>query len=65
MIHTLGYPLPPETFGGGFIYGMEDNVLDIGHVTGLDYKNPTTDPHNELQRMKDHPAIARCSTAAS
>ncbi len=59
VIHTLGYPLPPETFGGGFIYGMAGNVLDIGMVTGLDYKNPTTDPHNELQRMKEHPAIAR------
>ncbi|MBV8117533.1 MAG: electron transfer flavoprotein-ubiquinone oxidoreductase [Candidatus Eremiobacteraeota bacterium] len=59
VVHTLGYPLPPETFGGGFIYGMAGNVLDIGHVTGLDYKNPTTDPHNELQRMKQHPVIAK------
>jgi electron-transferring-flavoprotein dehydrogenase len=57
VIHTLGYPLPNETFGGGFIYGMAGNVLDIGFVTGLDYKNPTTDPHNELQRYKEHPAI--------
>jgi electron-transferring-flavoprotein dehydrogenase len=59
VVHTLGYPLPPETFGGGFIYGMAGNVLDIGFVTGLDYKNPTTDPQNELQRMKEHPAIRR------
>ena len=59
VIHTLGYPLPPETFGGGFIYGMAGNILDIGMVTGLDYANPTTDPHNELQRMKQHPAIAQ------
>jgi electron-transferring-flavoprotein dehydrogenase len=59
VIHTLGYPLPRETFGGGFIYGMAGNILDIGHVTGLDYKNPTTDPHNELQRMKEHPAIRK------
>ncbi len=59
VIHTLGYPLPSETFGGGFIYGMAGNVLDIGHVTGLDYKNPTTDPHNELQRMKQHPVVAK------
>ncbi len=58
VVHTLGFPLPPETFGGGFIYGMADNVLDIGHVTGLDYRDPTTDSHNELQRMKTHPAIA-------
>jgi electron-transferring-flavoprotein dehydrogenase len=59
VIHTLGYPLPPQTFGGGFIYGMQGNVLDIGMVTGLDYANPTTDPHNELQRLKLHPVIAR------
>jgi electron-transferring-flavoprotein dehydrogenase len=59
VIHTLGYPLPSQTFGGGFIYGMAGNVLDIGFVTGLDYKNPTTDPHNELQRMKEHPTIRR------
>ncbi len=59
VIHTLGYPLPPETFGGGFIYGMAGNILDIGFVTGLDYKNPTTDPHNELQRMKEHPIVRR------
>ncbi len=59
VIHTLGYPLPAETFGGGFIYGMANNILDIGHVTGLDYKNPTTDPWNELQRMKEHPVIAK------
>ena len=58
VIHTLGYPLAPDTFGGGFIYGMADDVLDIGHVTGLDAKNPTSDPQNELQRMKQHPAIA-------
>ncbi len=59
VIHTLGYPLPAETFGGGFIYGMANNILDIGLVTGLDYKNPTTDPHNEMQRMKEHPVIRK------
>src|SRR5579862_1062087 len=59
VIHTLGYPLPAETFGGGFIYGMGGNILDIGMVTGLDYKNPTTDPHNELQRMKQNPVISK------
>jgi electron-transferring-flavoprotein dehydrogenase len=64
VIHTLGYPLPPETFGGGFIYGMKDRILDIGHVTGLDAKNPTTDPHNELQRMKEHPEIRKLLAGA-
>ncbi len=59
VIHTFGYPLPNETFGGGFIYGMKDDVLDIGMVTGLDYMDPTTDPHDNMQRYKQHPAIAK------
>ena len=58
VIHTLGFPLPAETFGGGFIYGMANDILDVGFVTGLDYKDPTTDPHNEFQRFKTHPAVA-------
>jgi electron-transferring-flavoprotein dehydrogenase len=57
VIHTLGYPLDMDTFGGAFIYGMKDRIVDIGLVVGLDYKNPTLDPHNELQRLKLHPAI--------
>ncbi|GAC1498270.1 MAG: electron transfer flavoprotein-ubiquinone oxidoreductase [Vulcanimicrobiaceae bacterium] len=59
VIHTLGYPLPAQTFGGGFIYGMAGDVLDVGFVTGLDYKNPTTDPHNEFGRFKTHPAVRK------
>ncbi|MDQ2908493.1 MAG: electron transfer flavoprotein-ubiquinone oxidoreductase [Candidatus Eremiobacteraeota bacterium] len=58
VIHTLGFPLPSDTFGGGFIYGMRDDVLDIGMVTGLDYQDPTTDPHDNLQLYKQHPAVA-------
>jgi electron-transferring-flavoprotein dehydrogenase len=57
VIHTLGWPLDQDTFGGGFIYGMQENVIDIGLVVGLDYKNPTLDPHHEFQRMKLHPSI--------
>ena len=57
VIHTLGFPLDFDTFGGAFIYGMKDRIVDIGLVVGLDYKNPTLDPHNELQRLKLHPAI--------
>jgi electron-transferring-flavoprotein dehydrogenase len=59
VIHTFGHPLPNETFGGGFIYGMADDILDIGMVTGLDYADPTTDPHDNLQRYKQHPAVAK------
>jgi electron-transferring-flavoprotein dehydrogenase len=57
VTHTLGAPLPADTFGGGWIYGMNDNVLDIGLVTGLDYADPTTDPHRLFQQMKLLPAI--------
>lgn len=59
VIHTFGFPLPNETFGGGFIYGMQNDVLDIGMVTGLDYMDPTTDPHDNMQRYKQHPAITK------
>jgi len=57
VIHTFGWPLEAETFGGGFIYGMKDRIVDIGFVVGLDYRNPTLDPHHEFQRYKLHPSI--------
>ncbi|HEX8170303.1 MAG TPA: electron transfer flavoprotein-ubiquinone oxidoreductase [Thermoanaerobaculia bacterium] len=57
VIHTMGYPLDRDTFGGAFLYGMKDRIVDLGLVVGLDYKNPTMDPHHELQRLKMHPAI--------
>jgi len=59
VIHTFGYPLPNDTFGGGFLYGMRDDILDIGMVTGLDYADPTTDPHDNMQRYKQHPLVAK------
>ncbi len=59
VIHTMGYPLPNDTFGGGFIYGMAGDILDIGFVTGLDYKDPTTDPHDVFQLFKSQPAVRR------
>src|SRR5438132_1418788 len=57
VIHTMGWPLDMNTFGGAFIYGMADRIVDVGLVVGLDYRNPTLDPHHELQRFKLHPAI--------
>lgn len=57
VAHTLGHPLGSSIFGGGFIYGMQNNILDIGLVVGLDYSNPTIDPHHELQLLKTHPWI--------
>lgn len=57
VIHTMGFPLPHATFGGGFIYGMDDTHWSVGFVTGLDYRDPTTDPHGNLQRFKTHPLV--------
>jgi hypothetical protein len=45
VIHSMGYPLRMEEFGGGFIYAMPDGVLSVGFVCGLDYKDPMFDPH--------------------
>jgi len=53
----MGWPLDADTFGGGFIYGMKDRIVDIGLVVGLDYRNPTLDPQHEFQRYKLHPSI--------
>ena len=57
VIHTMGWPLDSRTFGGAFLYGMADDVLDIGLVVGLDYEDPRLDPHGLFQRLKTHPAI--------
>ena len=57
VIHTLGFPLDWNTYGGGFIYGMEGNQVIVGIVIGLDYSNPLFDPHNEFNRFKTHPFV--------
>jgi electron-transferring-flavoprotein dehydrogenase len=57
VIHTLGYPLPSDTFGGGFIYGMNDTHWSVGFVTGLDAHDPANDPHANLQRFKTQPLV--------
>ncbi|MCI0337952.1 MAG: electron transfer flavoprotein-ubiquinone oxidoreductase [Acidobacteria bacterium] len=59
IMHTLGYPLPNDTFGGGFVYGMKNDLLDVGLIVGLDYQDPFTDPHRLFQEFKQHPAIAK------
>ena len=66
VVHTMGWPQDPTTFGGGWIYDLKDNCVSIGFVTGLDYDNPYTDPHDLMQRWKTAPAHeASCSRAAS
>jgi electron-transferring-flavoprotein dehydrogenase len=59
VTHTMGWPLDFHTFGGGFLYGMQNDQLIVGLVHGLDYANPLVDPHTEFQRMKTHPTIRK------
>lgn len=56
-VHTIGWPLESDTYGGSFLYHMKGNQVAIGLVVGLDYKNPYLDPFKEFQRFKTHPWI--------
>ena len=56
-VHTVGWPLDGSTYGGSFIYHMEDNQVAVGFVVGLDYQNPHLSPFDEFQRFKTHPDI--------
>jgi len=58
VMHTLGYPLRSEEFGGAFVYGLPEGRLAIGLVVGLDYRDPLFDPHMAFQRFKQHPLIS-------
>ena len=58
VLHTLGYPLKTEEFGGAFIYAMPDGLVSLGLVSGLSYRDPMFDPHLAFQRLKQHPLIA-------
>ncbi len=55
VIHTLGYPLPKDAFGGSWMYPMGDGLVSLGLVVGLDYHETTLDVHELLQQMKRHP----------
>ena len=57
VVHTIGWPMDWETYGGSFLYHLENNQVSVGYVVGLDYKNPTLSPFEEFQRFKTHPAI--------
>ena len=59
IIHTTGWPLKPDTYGGSFLYHLDDNKVSIGFVVGLDYKNPYLSPYMEFQRFKHHPDIKK------
>ncbi|KAK0938124.1 hypothetical protein LTR29_010348 [Friedmanniomyces endolithicus] len=55
VAHSMGYPLPSDTYGGGWMYHFGDNMVSIGLVVGLDYPNPWLAPYGEFQKMKHHP----------
>jgi len=55
VVHTLGWPLPTDAFGGSFMYPLEPNLVAIGLVVGLDYRDASLDIHVLLQRLKTHP----------
>ena len=57
VVHTAGWPMAGDTFGGGFLYHLADNQVTLGFVIGLDYANPYLSPFEEMQRWKTHPAI--------
>ena len=57
VMHTAGWPLDRKTYGGSFLYHLENNQVSVGFVIGLDYENPWLSPYDEFQRFKTHPAI--------
>ncbi len=57
VVHTAGWPLDRETYGGSFLYHLEDNQVAVGFVVGLGYRNPYLSPFDEFQRYKQHPSI--------
>ena len=57
VVHTAGWPLDSDTYGGSFLYHLENNRVAVGYVVGLGYENPWLSPFDEFQRYKTHPAI--------
>ena len=57
VLHTTGWPMDGRTYGGSFLYHLEDNQVSVGFVIGLDYENPYLSPFDEMQRFKAHPRI--------
>ena len=57
VVHTIGWPLDHQTYGGSFIYHWSKHRVSVGYVVGLDYKNPYLSPFDEMQRFKSHPII--------
>ena len=59
VMHSTGWPLDSKTYGGAFLYHLNDNQVAVGFVVGLDYQNPYLSPFEEFQRFKTHPEIRK------
>ena len=59
IVHTAGWPMDSQTYGGSWMYHLEGNMVSIGFVIGLDYQNPHLSPFHEFQRFKLHPAVRK------
>jgi len=59
VVHTAGWPLDASTYGGSFLYHLENNQVMVGYVVGLSYSNPYLSPYEEFQRYKTHPEIRK------
>ncbi|MGA7918918.1 MAG: electron transfer flavoprotein-ubiquinone oxidoreductase [Candidatus Acidiferrales bacterium] len=59
VAHTLGWPLSSDMYGGGWVYGLQNNRVSLGLVVGLEYKNPLFDPHEAFQKYKTHPFVKK------
>ncbi|GAB3130369.1 electron transfer flavoprotein-ubiquinone oxidoreductase [Novispirillum itersonii] len=59
VVHTIGWPVKTDTYGGSFLYHLENNQVAVGFVIGLDYANPHLSPFDEFQRFKTHPEIRK------
>jgi electron-transferring-flavoprotein dehydrogenase len=57
VMHTAGWPLAADTYGGSFLYHLEENLVSVGFVVGLNYSNPFLSPYHEFQRYKTHPRV--------
>ncbi|HEV3011358.1 MAG TPA: electron transfer flavoprotein-ubiquinone oxidoreductase, partial [Burkholderiales bacterium] len=59
VMHTAGWPLDSDTYGGSFVYHMDERLVAVGFVVGLGYQNPYLSPYEEFQRFKTHPEIRK------
>lgn len=57
VIHSIGFPQPSHEYGGGWIYGMENNLVSVGYAVGLNSPSPYNDPHMKFQMYKNHPFL--------